>query len=102
VAVLGAGAIGRNHIESFLKHPAARVAALGETSPVRGREVADRFGIPYLYQDYRKILPRPAADVPLTLQFIRALAVCSQTGRGCGHCQSCAGCSAAAAKKAPS
>jgi predicted dehydrogenase len=63
VAVLGAGAIGRNHIESFLKHPAARVAALGETSSVRGREVADRFGIPDLYEDYREILQRPDIDI---------------------------------------
>lgn len=63
VAVLGAGAIGRDHIESFLKHPAARVIALGETSPIRGREVADQFGIPDLYQDYREILRRPDIDI---------------------------------------
>ena len=37
VAVIGAGAIGRYHIESFQQHPAARVVALVETNAERGR-----------------------------------------------------------------
>jgi len=60
---MGAGAIGREHIESFQKHPAARVVALVETSAKRGREVARRFKIPDLYTDYREVLARADIDV---------------------------------------
>ena len=58
VAVIGAGAIGFNHIESFQKHPDARVVALAEVSPERGREAADKFGIPTLVTDYKQLLAR--------------------------------------------
>ena len=63
VAIIGAGAIGLDHIQSFRLHPAARVTALAEVSPVRGREAADRFNIPHLVTDYRKLLSRPDIDV---------------------------------------
>lgn len=63
VAVLGAGAIGRYHIESFQQHPAARVIALVETSAARGREAADHYDIPNLFTDYRDVLKRAEVDV---------------------------------------
>lgn len=63
VAVLGAGAIGLDHIQSFQLHPAARVVALAETSPERGREAADRYGIPELVTDYRELIGRDDIDV---------------------------------------
>jgi predicted dehydrogenase len=58
VAVIGAGAIGYDHISSFQQHPAARVVALAEVSPERGREAADKFGVPVLVQDYKLLLKR--------------------------------------------
>ena len=61
VAVLGAGAIGRDHIASFQQHPNARVVALVETSPERGRAAAESFRVPDLYSDFREVLRR--ADV---------------------------------------
>jgi len=63
IAVLGVGAIGREHIESFQKHPAARVVAVVETSVERGREIAGRFGIADVYTDYRELLARRDIDV---------------------------------------
>ncbi|HEX8465574.1 MAG TPA: Gfo/Idh/MocA family oxidoreductase [Abditibacterium sp.] len=63
VAVIGAGAIGLNHIESFQKHPAAKVVALAETSPERGREAADKFSVPELVTDYKVLLGRDDIDV---------------------------------------
>jgi predicted dehydrogenase len=63
VAVIGAGAIGFNHIESFQKHPDARVVALAEVSPERGREAADKFGVPDLVTDYKTLLTRDDIDV---------------------------------------
>jgi predicted dehydrogenase len=63
VAVIGAGAIGLDHIRSFQQHPAARVVALAEVSPQRGREAADLFNIPELVTDYRRLLARADLDV---------------------------------------
>lgn len=63
VAVIGAGAIGHDHIRSFQQHPAARVVALAEISPERGREAADAYDIPTLETDYRVLLARDDIDV---------------------------------------
>jgi predicted dehydrogenase len=63
IAVFGAGAIGLDHIRSFQQHPAARVVALAETSPERGREAANEFSIPQLVTDYRELLAREDIDV---------------------------------------
>jgi predicted dehydrogenase len=63
IAVIGAGAIGHDHIASFKQHPAAKVVALAEVSPERGREAADKFGIPELVTDYKKLLKRADIDV---------------------------------------
>jgi predicted dehydrogenase len=63
VAVIGAGGIGQDHLASFKKHPAARVVALAEVSPERGREAAEKFGIPEVVTDYRKLLQRADIDV---------------------------------------
>jgi predicted dehydrogenase len=61
-AVLGVGGIGADHIVSIRQHPDARVVALAEVSPERGREAAERFGIPTLVQDYRELLARDEID----------------------------------------
>jgi predicted dehydrogenase len=63
VAVIGAGGIGQDHLASFAKHPAARVVAIAEVSPERGREAAEKFGVPEVVADYRKILRRADIDV---------------------------------------
>ena len=63
IAVIGGGAIGYDHINSFKQHPAAKVVALAEVSPERGREAADKFNIPELVTDYKKLLKRPDIDV---------------------------------------
>ena len=63
VAVIGAGAIGHDHIKSFQSHPAAKVVALAEVSPERGREAAEKFDIPTLVTDYKDLLAREDIDV---------------------------------------
>ncbi|MGA2692199.1 MAG: Gfo/Idh/MocA family oxidoreductase [Opitutaceae bacterium] len=63
VAVIGTGAIGADHLASFRLHPAAKVVAIAEVSPERGREAADRFGIPEVVADYRALLARDDIDV---------------------------------------
>ena len=63
VAVIGAGAIGVDHIASFQSHPSARVVALAETSPERGADAAKKFGLPEVVRDYRVLLARTDIDV---------------------------------------
>jgi predicted dehydrogenase len=63
VAVIGAGAIGLDHLASFQQHPAVRLAAVAEVSPERGREAADKFNVPDLVTDYRVLLSRDDIDV---------------------------------------
>lgn len=63
VAVIGAGAIGVDHIASFQQHPAATVAMLAEVSPERGREAQERFDIPELVADYMEVLARDNIDI---------------------------------------
>ena len=63
VAVIGAGAIGHDHLASFQQHPAARVVALAEVSPGRGAEAAKKFSVPALVTDYKRLLARDDIDV---------------------------------------
>ena len=63
VAVIGAGAIGHNHIQGFQQSPYAKVTAIAEKSLVRGEEAIKKFGIPDLYEDYRQILRRKDIEV---------------------------------------
>ena len=63
VAVIGAGGIGQDHLASFRLHPAARVVAIAEVSPVRGRDAAAKFNIPEVVTDYRKLLGRADIDI---------------------------------------
>lgn len=83
VAVIGAGAIGLDHIGSFQQHPAARVCVVAETSVERGREAAEKFALPAHVTDYRVAIERPDIDVvsialpnylhaPVALEALRA------------------------------
>jgi len=63
VAVIGAGAIGLDHIRSFKAHPNARVVALAEVSPQRGKEAVEEYDIPRLETDYKVLLADPGIDV---------------------------------------
>jgi predicted dehydrogenase len=62
-AVIGAGAIGHDHLASFRQHPDARVVALAEVSPERGRDAAAKFGVPELVTDHRELLKRDDIQV---------------------------------------
>lgn len=63
VAVIGAGAIGINHLQGFAKHPRVRIAGLAESHPERLAEAGRQFAIPALYTDYRELLANPEIDV---------------------------------------
>ncbi len=63
VAVLGAGAIGLDHLGSFKQHAAVRLAAVADTSADRARDAAELFDVPFVSADYREVLARSDIDV---------------------------------------
>jgi predicted dehydrogenase len=62
LGVIGAGAIGTEHISNLQYHPRAEVVALAETSPERATETAEKYGIGEVTNDYRKLLERSEID----------------------------------------
>jgi len=63
VAVLGAGAIGLDHLSSFKAHPAVTLAAVADTSLQRAQDAADLHGVPFVTSDYREVVTRPEIDI---------------------------------------
>jgi predicted dehydrogenase len=61
-AVIGAGAIGLEHINSLTHCARAACVAVAELNPRRGKEACDRFKIARLYADYLELLDQPDID----------------------------------------
>src|SRR5437867_962563 len=61
-AVIGAGAVGLEHLHSLIGCPRAVAVAIAETHPQRAREASDRFKIPRSYVDFRELLEQPDID----------------------------------------
>lgn len=57
VAVIGVGAIAEQaHLPAWSQLPSAKVMAVVDRDPERARQMADRWGIPRWYDDYRLVL----------------------------------------------
>jgi predicted dehydrogenase len=56
VGVIGAGAIGLYHMESWKKHPQIELAAVAEIHPQRRKEAIDRYPGMKGYEDYKELL----------------------------------------------
>jgi len=63
VAVVGAGAIGLDHLASFRLHPAVQLAAVADTNAARAAAAAKLFDVPLVVTDYRQLLARADIDV---------------------------------------
>jgi predicted dehydrogenase len=63
VAVVGTGAIFRaHHAEPLLQHPEVELAAVCDFRADRVKQVAEEFGIPFYYTDYKELLRRDDID----------------------------------------
>lgn len=60
--VIGAGAIGLDHLASLSSCTRAATVAIADSSPSRAREACDRFKIPRCYTDYRELLEQPDVE----------------------------------------
>ncbi|MEO8429847.1 MAG: Gfo/Idh/MocA family oxidoreductase [Verrucomicrobiota bacterium] len=61
-AVIGAGAIGLDHLASLARCPRATTVAIAESSQERGKEANSLFRIPRTYADYEELLEQPDID----------------------------------------
>jgi predicted dehydrogenase len=60
-AVIGVG-IGKYHIEGYQSHPQAEVVAVADLREDAARATAEKYGIPEVFADYRKMLKAVEAD----------------------------------------
>src|SRR6185436_1276836 len=61
-AVIGAGGIGLDYLQSLLTCHRAAVVAIAETNSLRAREACARHNIPRSYADYHELLEQPDID----------------------------------------
>ncbi|WP_248927283.1 Gfo/Idh/MocA family protein [Paenibacillus hamazuiensis] len=83
LGVVGVGIIGKAHLEEYAGIPGASVVAVCDINGQEARAVAEKYGIPHVYADFRDMLARDdidAVDVclhnnfhaPLTIAALRA------------------------------
>ena len=62
-ALIGTGAIAREHLGALAEMPNVEVAAVCDLSPARAEATAERFRIPRWFTDYRRMLAEARPDV---------------------------------------
>ena len=63
VGIVGCGAHGRGHIQSYAEIPEAEIIAVVDLNPDRAQKAAVEFGVPHHYTDYREMLERHPLDI---------------------------------------
>jgi UDP-N-acetylglucosamine 3-dehydrogenase len=61
--LIGLGWFGQIHAETLADMPGVELAAVCTRRPQRLAELADRFGVPRRYTDYRELLADPSIDI---------------------------------------
>ena len=61
-AVIGAGGIGLDHLQSLTTCHRAAAVAIAETNTQRAREASVRYHVPRSYVDYHELLEQPDLD----------------------------------------
>ena len=62
IGFVGVGQIGKSHLNTYKSIPGAQVVALADVNEAEGRRVAEEFGIPNVYTDFRELLRRDDID----------------------------------------
>ncbi len=68
IGIIGVGQIGQVHLDNYKAIPEVEVVAIADINQAHARSVADRYGIPDTFADFRELLARPdiqAVDVCL-------------------------------------
>jgi predicted dehydrogenase len=62
IGILGAGLIGKDHLEKYEKIDGAEVVALCDLNEDLLKQMADKFNVPHTYTDFREMLKRDDID----------------------------------------
>lgn len=65
LGVIGAGMIGSVHLEASRETRGLEITAVCDVVESRAREAAERFGIPHVFSDHRKLLAEDVVDAVL-------------------------------------
>jgi len=59
VAIIGSGFMGAAHMDALRRVPGVNVVAIASIDSPRAKELADQFGVPHVFEDWRALLDRP-------------------------------------------
>jgi predicted dehydrogenase len=62
-AIVGAGPIARQHLGALAELPRVQAVGVCDLSPVMAESLAERFGVPHWFTDFREMLARTRPDV---------------------------------------
>ncbi|MGO4547302.1 Gfo/Idh/MocA family protein [Paenibacillus sp. 2TAB23] len=62
IAIIGVGQIGKMHIEKYKGIPGAELVAVCDVNELEANRVAEQYGIPHAYADFRELLKRDDLD----------------------------------------
>ncbi|MFC5447749.1 Gfo/Idh/MocA family protein [Paenibacillus aestuarii] len=62
-AIVGAGVISPFHARAIAHHPEAELVAISDVIQDKAQSMADEYGIPHVYADYKEMLKRDDVDV---------------------------------------
>jgi predicted dehydrogenase len=62
IGVIGQGIMGQQYAAIYHDHPYARVAAVASRRMEQAKEVGERFGVPYISDDWRALVESPDVD----------------------------------------
>ncbi|ACT03336.1 Gfo/Idh/MocA family protein [Paenibacillus sp. JDR-2] len=62
IGIIGVGQIGKQHIEKYRSIPGAQIVAVCDVNEAEAKRVADQYGIPHVYSDYRELIRREDID----------------------------------------
>lgn len=62
IGIIGCGVIAPTHIQSYQRLPEVEVVALCDLIPEKAEALAEKFSIPGIFTDFRKLLQEPSID----------------------------------------
>lgn len=84
VGMIGCGGWGENVISAYQQNPFSQIVALADLNRERAEAVANQYGIPKVYTDYREMLEKEQLDMAsvATPDFAHRQAVCDCFAKG--------------------
>lgn len=78
VGMIGAGGWGENVLCAYQQNPYTEVVAIADVNVARAKEMAEKYGVPEVYSDYREMITKEKLDMAsvATPDFLHREAVC--------------------------